>query len=218
MERQRRRGGESQRYVSAPPPSTPTTSSVYFADDSKEMREDADEEVTRVIARTKRPAHVSAAPSPAPATFRTAKVPPKPVHTSGARVEKYKRDKKTTHSDACIFKVYDDCRQDILTLQVVRLLQQYYDVIHLPVFLAPYAIISNRTGDNGAIGGILQVIPSVHSRDQLGKSGFKTLKQYYVTQFGPPSSPSYQKAVKAFIASLAAYNVICYLMHIKVSV
>lgn len=221
VERQRRRGGESQRYVSAPPPSTPTTSSVYFADDSKEMREDADEEVTRVIARTKRPAHVSAAPSPAPATFRTpksAKVPPKPVHTSGARVEKYKRDKKTTHSDACIFKVYDDCRQDILTLQVVRLLQQYYDVIHLPVFLAPYAIISNRTGDNGAIGGILQVIPSVHSRDQLGKSGFKTLKQYYVTQFGPPSSPSYQKAVKAFIASLAAYNVICYLMHIKVSV
>lgn len=220
VERWRRGGGESQRHVGAPPPSTPTTSSVYFADDSKETREDANEEVTRVIARTKRPAHVSTAPSPAPATFRTpksAKVPPKSVLTSGTRVEKARRDKKTTHFDACIFKVYDDCRQDILTLQVVRLLQQYYDVIHLPVFLAPYAIISNRTGDNGAIGGILQVIPSVHSRDQLGKSGFKTLKQYYVTQFGPPSSPAYQKAVKAFIASLAAYNVICYLMHIKVS-
>lgn len=120
-------------------------------------------------------------------------------------------------TDACIFKVYDDCRQDILTLQVVRLLKQYYEAIRLPVFLAPYSIISNRTGEAGAIGGILQVVPNVHSRDQLGKSGFKTLKQYYLTQFGPPTCLPYQTAVKAFIASLAASNVVCYLMHIKVS-
>jgi hypothetical protein len=67
------------------------------------------------------------------------------------------KQKTTTYVDSCIFKVFDDCRQDILTIQVIKLMKEWFHACNIPVFLSPYAIISNRTGDSNAIGGILQV-------------------------------------------------------------
>jgi phosphatidylinositol 4-kinase len=97
----------------------------------------------------------------------------------------------------------------------MRLLKRWYSSLGLPLFLVPYTIISNRTGEGNAIGGILQVVPQVSSRDQLGKNGYKTLKQYFLAKFGDSSSLAYHKAIHAFISSLAAYNIVCYLLHIK---
>jgi phosphatidylinositol 4-kinase len=55
------------------------------------------------------------------------------------------------------------------------------------------------------------------SRDQLGKAGVgKSLKQYYLTKFGPEGSEGFHAAQLAFASSLAAYSVVCYLLHIKV--
>lgn len=47
---------------------------------------------------------------------------------------------------SCIFKVFDDIRQDCLALQVIRLLQEIFEKNNLDLFLYPYKTISNRTG------------------------------------------------------------------------
>lgn len=81
---------------------------------------------------------------------------------------------------ACIFKVYDDCRQDALTIQFIRILYDTYTLEHrMPLYLYPYRVVPNRTGRNQAMGGIIQVIPDVRSRDDIGKSGAKTLLQHF---------------------------------------
>jgi hypothetical protein len=59
---------------------------------------------------------------------------------------------------ACIFKVYDDCRQDAMTIQLVRILHDAYRNVHgMPLYLYPYAVVPNRTGAKKAMGGIIQV-------------------------------------------------------------
>ncbi len=64
---------------------------------------------------------------------------------------------------------------------------------------------------------LVQVIPNVMSRDQIGKAGIgKSLKQFYLTKFGPEGSEGFRTAQLAFASSLAAYSVVCYILHIKV--
>jgi hypothetical protein len=59
---------------------------------------------------------------------------------------------------ACIFKVYDDCRQDALTIQFIRVLYDAYALEHrMPLYLYPYRVVPNRTGKAKAMGGIIQV-------------------------------------------------------------
>ena len=63
---------------------------------------------------------------------------------------------------ACIFKVGDDCRQDVLALQVMRLLKRAFDAAGLPLYLAPYGVVPT-----GHEQGIIEVIPQAKSRAQL---------------------------------------------------
>jgi phosphatidylinositol 4-kinase len=60
-------------------------------------------------------------------------------------------------------------------------------------------------------------VPNVVSRDQLGKAGVKAIKDYYVSKFGPEGTPVFRAAQAKFVASMAGYSVLCYLLGIKVS-
>lgn len=52
-----------------------------------------------------------------------------------------------TKKISCIFKTKDDIRQDFLTLQFITLLKQAFKMQKADLFLAPYKVFSNRTGE-----------------------------------------------------------------------
>ena len=79
--------------------------------------------------------------------------------------------KKTEEKQiACIFKVFDDIRQDSLALQVIRLFLEVFERHGLDLKLFPYRTLSNRTGSELDIGGIIEVVPNCVSRDSIGKT------------------------------------------------
>eukprot|EP00937_MAST-01D_sp_MAST-1D-sp2_P000237 g237.t1 len=131
------------------------------------------------------------------------------------RLAKHPTPAASAVSQACIFKVYDDCRQDILCIQIIQLFSDAFQSAGLPLYLKPYRVIANRTGDDMAIGGIIEVVPQCRSRDQLGKAGSRDLFRYFQTEYGSPSSRKFQQAQYNFAVSMAAYAIVCYIMWIK---
>ena len=79
-----------------------------------------------------------------------------------------------------IIKAYDDCRQDTLALQIMRLLETIWMSEGIDVPLKVYNVTPARTSDsNHAMGGLIECVRDSDSRDNLGKKGFTSLKQYY---------------------------------------
>jgi phosphatidylinositol 4-kinase len=77
---------------------------------------------------------------------------------------------EVTTEVSCIFKVFDDIRQDCLALQIIRLFMEIFERHKLDLKLFPYKTISNRTGASLDIGGIIEVVPKTLSRDMIGKT------------------------------------------------
>jgi phosphatidylinositol 4-kinase len=111
--------------------------------------------------------------------------------------------------------VYDDCRQDALAIQVIQLCKTVFDQARLGLYLFPYRVIPTRTGTKRAAGGILECVPDVRSRDEIGKAGFPTLHDFFVSTFGRPDGAEFEVARRNMVRSLAAYAVVCYLLRIK---
>jgi len=92
--------------------------------------------------------------------------------------------KKTIRTTtACIFKVGDDCRQDVLALQVIRLLQGALRRAGVDLFLAPYGVIPT-----GYECGIIEVVPDCRSRAALGETADGGLHEIWRREFGAPGS------------------------------
>lgn len=85
----------------------------------------------------------------------------------------------------------------------------------LELWLYPYRVLPNRTGSEGIIGGIIECVPNSSTRDEIGKTTDCSLKDYFISKFGPPESASFQKAQRNFIVSSAAYAVTSYILQVK---
>lgn len=111
---------------------------------------------------------------------------------------------------SAIFKVGDDCRQDVLALQLISLFRSIWSFIGLDVYVFPYRVTATAPGC-----GVIDVLPDSISRDMLGREAVNGLYEYFISKFGNENTIEYQRARNNFVKSLAAYSVISYLLQFK---
>lgn len=119
-------------------------------------------------------------------------------------------DDSKSQKQLCIFKMGDDCRQDVLALQLIALFKAIFERAGLPLYLFPYRVITTGRGT-----GIIEVVPNTKSRHDIGALTEGSLYEYFVSEYGHPNSPTFQNARKRFIESMAAYSVVSYILNIK---
>lgn len=112
---------------------------------------------------------------------------------------------------AIIVKSGDDCRQELLAMQLINAFQRAFDTESLPLWLQPYEVlpVSHRSAfiqlvpDSVSIHGIKKKLPPGH-----------TLAHHFFRMF-PVGSPECEAAQRSFAQSLAAYSLVCYLLQVK---
>ncbi|BDA51126.1 phosphatidylinositol 4-kinase alpha [Coccomyxa sp. Obi] len=126
------------------------------------------------------------------------------------QVEDTERPEEGEKVQACIFKVGDDCRQDVLALQVVGLLKDALTKAGLHLYLAPYGVLPTAYEC-----GIIEVVPNCNSRSGLGETADGSLYEIFRREFGAPGTPRFEAARQNFIASEAGYAIACFLLQAK---
>ena len=112
---------------------------------------------------------------------------------------------------SAIFKVGDDCRQDVLALQMIAAFRGIFHSVGLDVFVYPYRVTATAPGC-----GVIDVLPNSISRDMLGREAVNGLHDYFASKYGGgPGAIRFQEARSNFVKSMAAYSVISYLLQFK---
>jgi phosphatidylinositol 4-kinase A len=111
---------------------------------------------------------------------------------------------------SAIFKVGDDCRQDILALQMIAAFRGIFHSVGLDVYVFPYRVTATAPGC-----GVIDVLPNSISRDMLGREAVNGLYEYFINKYGSEESTRFQEARANFVKSMAAYSVISYLLQFK---
>ncbi|TPX38337.1 hypothetical protein SmJEL517_g00322 [Synchytrium microbalum] len=106
---------------------------------------------------------------------------------------------------SCMFKVGDDCRQDVLALQLMSIFKGIFTSVGLDLYLFPYRVVATEPGC-----GVIEIIPNSISRDMMGRE-----KVNSTFEFGTVDAVRFQKARDAFVRSLAASSLILYILQIK---
>ncbi|KAL3515190.1 hypothetical protein ACH5RR_022092 [Cinchona calisaya] len=119
-------------------------------------------------------------------------------------------DPKDVKPQACIFKVGDDCRQDVLALQVISLLKDIFESVGLNLYVFPYGVLPT-----GPERGIIEVVPNTRSRSQMGETTDGGLYEIFQQDYGPVGSPAFEAARENFIISSAGYAVASLLLQPK---
>jgi len=111
---------------------------------------------------------------------------------------------------SAIFKVGDDCRQDVLALQMIAAFRGIFNNVGLDVYVYPYRVTATAPGC-----GVIDVLPNSISRDMLGREAVNGLYDYFVSKYGTENSIRFQEARNNFVKSMAGYSVISYLLQFK---
>lgn len=111
---------------------------------------------------------------------------------------------------SAIFKVGDDCRQDVLALQMIAAFRGIFHSVGLDVYVFPYRVTATAPGC-----GVIDVLPNSVSRDMLGREAVNGLYEYFVSRYGNEDSLKFQQARNNFVKSMAAYSLISFLLQFK---
>ncbi|GAA5841119.1 hypothetical protein JCM5353_003658 [Sporobolomyces roseus] len=111
---------------------------------------------------------------------------------------------------SAIFKVGDDCRQDVLALQIIAMHKNIFNSLGLDLLVTPYRVTATGPGC-----GVIDVVPNATSRDEMGRAKINDLLSFFTMKYGPVESIEFQKARTNFIQSMAAYSLLCYIIQIK---
>ncbi|RDL34611.1 Phosphatidylinositol 4-kinase STT4 [Venustampulla echinocandica] len=111
---------------------------------------------------------------------------------------------------SAIFKVGDDCRQDVLALQMIAAFRGIFNNVGLDVYVFPYRVTATAPGC-----GVIDVLPNSISRDMVGREAVNGLYDYFVSKYGNEDSLRFQEARSNFVKSMAAYSMISFLLQFK---
>ena len=80
----------------------------------------------------------------------------------------------------------------------------------MDIWVRPYKIVC-FSNDSGLIEPILNTV-SLH---QIKKNSNKSLRDYFIDEYGAPETKNFQVAQRNFMQSCAAYCLISYLLQVK---
>lgn len=158
----------------------------------------------------------SHAKTPYMATFRIRKARASDLETTDNQLDRMNLNSTTKEPptyeiwQSAIFKVGDDCRQDMLALQLIAAFRGIFAHVGLPLYVFPYRVTATAPGC-----GVIDVLPRSISRDMLGREAVNGLYPWFISRFGSEDAPSFQTARANFVKSLAAYSIISYLLQFK---
>jgi phosphatidylinositol 4-kinase len=104
----------------------------------------------------------------------------------------------------------DDCRQDRLALQMMRVLQEQFVRANTCCLLLPYVVVTT-----GPSRGVIQCVPRASSRDALGKTWEGSMYTHFIQKFGVETSEGYRRVQRNFIRSLAGYSIASFILQMK---
>lgn len=110
-----------------------------------------------------------------------------------------------------IVKSGDDCRQELLAMQLISTFHEVFTEARLPLWLRPYEVLvtSNRT----ALIEMIPNAPSIHAVKAASPPG-TSLRDHFAAKFGEGSA-AFTRAQRAFVESMAAYSLVSYLLQIR---
>jgi phosphatidylinositol 4-kinase len=154
----------------------------------------------------------SHAKAPFMATFRIRKEDAQVEPADGEEMQAAEVARRKTYEvwQSAIFKVGDDCRQDVLALQLIAAFRGIFNNVGLDVYVFPYRVTATAPGC-----GVIDVLPNSISRDMLGREAVNGLYEYFISKYGYEDSIRFQEARSNFIKSMAAYSIISFLLQFK---
>ncbi|KAK3237664.1 hypothetical protein CYMTET_52274 [Cymbomonas tetramitiformis] len=107
-----------------------------------------------------------------------------------------------------IVKANDDLRQEQLGSLLVSMFHKIFIAQNVPVWLAPYRVIAT-----GVDRGIIEPVKNTESIARLkSQNKYTSISQYFYDTFGEPGTAGFVAAQSNFVASLAGYSVLSFVM------
>lgn len=111
-----------------------------------------------------------------------------------------------------IIKAGDNCRQELLAIQLAQTFSHIYSDAGLPLWLRPFEVIATST--TSAFIEAVTDAPSIHAIKSRAPRG-TSLRQHFEAKCGGGGTPAFRTAQRNFVESLAGYSILTYILQVK---